>query len=202
MIGKRIDELRKEKRITKAEIVEKSKLSRGGLDNIINEKTSPTIDTLEKIAKTLDVSVGYFIGGESEDCIKYEKGYLILKKYWKLKDIKSEVHSHQDIYEYFYSLLLEKEKYLELQNFKLDNSSLWDVFFIELFNIYEVQELFIKGYYTKETDFDTPEYPKWLKYEYKISVKSLDDAIYKQLPRLIIINIRKGYEKYFSKQIM
>lgn len=60
MIGEKIKALIKEKGISKAEVLKKSKISRVGLDNIIKGKTSPTIQMLEKIAFALDKPLSYF----------------------------------------------------------------------------------------------------------------------------------------------
>lgn len=49
--------VRSEKNITLVELAKKSGLGKSTLNNIENEKTSPTLEQLEKIAKALDVKI-------------------------------------------------------------------------------------------------------------------------------------------------
>ncbi len=59
-IGLEIKELLKKKNITIVSLSEKTGLSTVGIGNILREKTSPTVETLEKIANALDVPMSYF----------------------------------------------------------------------------------------------------------------------------------------------
>lgn len=57
-IGQAIAAIAKEKKITKYRISKESNISQTTLSEIVNEKnTNPTIETLEKIAKGIGISV-------------------------------------------------------------------------------------------------------------------------------------------------
>lgn len=53
----KIKEIAKEKNMTIQEIIEKSRISKTHMYDIINERKSPTLRVAEKIAKTLDVNL-------------------------------------------------------------------------------------------------------------------------------------------------
>lgn len=59
-IGKRIESLRKEQKISIQDLAEKSGLSQQTYYNIVGNKTSINVDVLEKFAKALKVSVSSF----------------------------------------------------------------------------------------------------------------------------------------------
>jgi len=168
--------------------------------NYIDQKTVIDIETLKKIASFFEVSVSYFFNEQGADCERYKKGYSILRKY-RYITTKDVVH-YQQVFDYFRDLIIEREGFEDLLNYTLKGEKLWDKFYLELYNIYEVQELFIKSYFTEKTDGKLPEYKRWEKYESKIKVKSHEDALYPLLDPLKTISIRKGYEKYFSTHVM
>ena len=73
-IGKRLKELRKEVDLTLKRLAEETKLSVPLLSRIENGLVMPSIPTLQEIANTLKVDVGYFFKKEDE------KGYVIRRQ--------------------------------------------------------------------------------------------------------------------------
>lgn len=71
-IGSNIRSIRNKKKITIAELSEGTGLSKGFISNIENNNTSPSINTLETIAKFLDVPLTYFLM-EKEDRLQVTK---------------------------------------------------------------------------------------------------------------------------------
>ena len=67
MVGKNIKKFRTEKGLTQEEIAEKLTVTRQALSNWENEKTQPDIDTLQKIAQILEVSVEEIIYGSKRE---------------------------------------------------------------------------------------------------------------------------------------
>lgn len=61
-LGKNIKKYRKEKGITQEDLAKKCDLSKNGLWNYENGKREPNIDTLNKIARALDVTIHDLIG--------------------------------------------------------------------------------------------------------------------------------------------
>lgn len=59
-IGYKIKKIRKEKNMSISELAQKSDVSQGLISQIERNNVTPTIVSLWKIAKSLDVSVGYF----------------------------------------------------------------------------------------------------------------------------------------------
>ena len=55
-LGKNLKRIRTEKGITQGDIVRNLGVSRSFVSNIENGKTNPTLSTISKIAKALDVS--------------------------------------------------------------------------------------------------------------------------------------------------
>lgn len=62
MIGQRLKELRKSRRITQTELSERINISQSTLANFENEKRTLPIDILIKIAQYFDVSTDYILG--------------------------------------------------------------------------------------------------------------------------------------------
>ncbi|AYO18586.1 XRE family transcriptional regulator (plasmid) [Vibrio owensii] len=60
VVGKKIKEARKKKKLTIEDLASKSGLSVAHLSRLENGRKSPTITTLEKIALALDVPIVYF----------------------------------------------------------------------------------------------------------------------------------------------
>lgn len=61
MIAKNIREIRTKKDFSLRSLAEKAKISKSTLSDIENEKTNPTITTLNKIADALEVPLDYLI---------------------------------------------------------------------------------------------------------------------------------------------
>jgi transcriptional regulator with XRE-family HTH domain len=60
IVGQKIKEIRKKKSLTIQELSEKSGMSVGHISRLENGLKSPTISTLERLAKALDVPIVYF----------------------------------------------------------------------------------------------------------------------------------------------
>ncbi len=60
VVGKKIKEARKKKKLTIEDLASQSGLSVAHLSRLENGRKSPTITTLEKIALALDVPIVYF----------------------------------------------------------------------------------------------------------------------------------------------
>lgn len=65
-IGGTIRTIRKRKNITIPQLCESTGLSKGFISNVENNKTSPSIATLQSIAEALDVPLAYFLLKEEE----------------------------------------------------------------------------------------------------------------------------------------
>jgi len=66
-IGEKIKELRKKQGMSIAELAEKSELSSGLISQIERNIVTPSIVSLWKIARSLQVSVGYFFDEDNQD---------------------------------------------------------------------------------------------------------------------------------------
>lgn len=75
MVGKNIKSFREQKNITQTELAEKLNVTRQAVSNWENEKTEPDIDTLQKIASALDVSVEELIYGRKREVKMIKKVY-------------------------------------------------------------------------------------------------------------------------------
>lgn len=69
-LGKKIRELRKEKRYSIMNIRELTGLSKSTISEIENDKSSPTAETLQKIADALEVTVDVFFKEDDNDLDK------------------------------------------------------------------------------------------------------------------------------------
>ena len=56
-LGKNLKRIRTEKGITQGDIVRKLGVSRSFISNIENGKTNPTLSTISKLARALDVKI-------------------------------------------------------------------------------------------------------------------------------------------------
>ncbi|SET46519.1 Helix-turn-helix domain-containing protein [Natronincola peptidivorans] len=65
-IGERIRKMRKEKGYSIMDIKEQTGLSKSTISEVENDKSNPTADTLQKIAKALDVTVDTFFKEDEE----------------------------------------------------------------------------------------------------------------------------------------
>ena len=80
MIGKRIYELRREKKLTQSKLSELADISREQINRYENEKATPDFGTVVRIAKALEVSVNSLLHGPAaekeitEEDIRYALG--------------------------------------------------------------------------------------------------------------------------------
>ncbi len=74
LIGKKIKEIRKRKKISQEKLAEMTEMNHRSILRLENSQCTPTIETLEKIAKALNVKVIDFFATETiksrEDLIK------------------------------------------------------------------------------------------------------------------------------------
>ena len=75
MVGKNIKSFREQRKLTQSELAEKLNVTRQAVSNWENEKTEPDIDTLQKIASVLDVSVEELIYGRKREVKMIKKVY-------------------------------------------------------------------------------------------------------------------------------
>ena len=61
-VGTRIKGLRKEKKITLKELAEKTDISISFLSDIENQRSNPSLERLEEIAKALNTTIAYLMG--------------------------------------------------------------------------------------------------------------------------------------------
>lgn len=67
MVGKNIRSLREEKHLTQDDLAERLHVTRQAISNWETEKSQPDINTLQKIAQILEVSVEEIIYGEKRE---------------------------------------------------------------------------------------------------------------------------------------
>ncbi|RFB10572.1 helix-turn-helix domain-containing protein [Bacillus sp. HNG] len=102
MIGSRIKDLRKQKRLTITELAKRAGVSKSYLSYIERDvQKNPSLQFLTKISKPLDTSIEYLLGEEKTDTITNE----ILDKEWT----KLLMNAIDDG--------LSKEDFREIQNF-------------------------------------------------------------------------------------
>lgn len=63
-VGKNLQKIRKEKKMTQEELAEKLNVTRQAISNWETDKTQPDVNTLAQIAEALDISVEVLIYGE------------------------------------------------------------------------------------------------------------------------------------------
>ncbi|WP_173918687.1 helix-turn-helix domain-containing protein [Halobacillus sp. Marseille-Q1614] len=82
MIGKRIQEIRKNRQLSLSELAERAGVAKSYLSSIErNLQSNPSIQFLEKISKELHVSMNYLLHGESkQDTSSLDDDWLDLVK--------------------------------------------------------------------------------------------------------------------------
>ena len=77
MIGKNIKKIRLNNNLTLQKLAEESGLTRSLISQIENGKANPSINTLKKLARTLNVSIGSFFNEDDDHniVVKYEIEY-------------------------------------------------------------------------------------------------------------------------------
>lgn len=65
-VGKNVRKIRKEKGLSILDLKNLTGLSKSTISDLENDKSSPTIETLQKIAKALNVDIKEFFKNESE----------------------------------------------------------------------------------------------------------------------------------------
>lgn len=72
-LGERIRNIMTSKRLTIIELAEKTSLSKSGISKILQNQSSPSINTLEKISKVLNVPlISFFLNSEEQN---YKESY-------------------------------------------------------------------------------------------------------------------------------
>lgn len=75
LIGKKIKEIRKRKKISQETLAEMVSMNQRSILRLENSQTIPTLESLEKIAKALDVEVSDFLNNEHLE----DRAYLLGK---------------------------------------------------------------------------------------------------------------------------
>lgn len=73
MIGKRIEELRKGKGWTQAQLAEKADITRTQISRYEHDKQDPDFSTVVRLAKALEVSVNSILSGPEADKVVTEE---------------------------------------------------------------------------------------------------------------------------------
>ena len=73
MIGKRIEELRKMKKWTQAQLAEKSDISREQISRYEHDKQDPDFSTCIRLANALEVSINSLLSGPEADKVITEE---------------------------------------------------------------------------------------------------------------------------------
>ena len=79
MVGKNIKKFRERKELTQEQLAESLNVTRQAVSNWENEKTQPDIETLNKLALTLEVSVEEIIYGEQKQAAPVVRKETALK---------------------------------------------------------------------------------------------------------------------------
>ena len=88
-MGQRVREVRLQKKLTQSDVVG-NYMTRNMLSKIENGSAAPSVKTLEYLAHTLDVPVGYFIEGEEKDAMDIEQLREIDELAKRLPDIPAD----------------------------------------------------------------------------------------------------------------
>jgi transcriptional regulator with XRE-family HTH domain len=73
-VARQIRVLREQQNLSQQALAETSGMSRNTLSLLERGKTSPTLDTLQKLADALQVDIGAFFKGLSQPSVAYDKG--------------------------------------------------------------------------------------------------------------------------------
>jgi len=77
LLGGKIRELRKEKRMSLADLAEATGISVGYLSQVERDKSNPSVKTLHDISRALDVNITWFFAGESEPRVSRNTGPVV-----------------------------------------------------------------------------------------------------------------------------
>lgn len=133
-IGENIKKIRKESGLTQAEFSKKIGISRTYLSDLENNRKSPSVETLDKIAEKLDVSTDFLISGKIK--IEYFKKsldeFLVENRIAEKDDVfKLNLDTFiKFLEEYTYYFHTEAKTEDELKTAKRDDKILEDVFII------------------------------------------------------------------------
>jgi len=72
VLGERLKQLRREKRVTQEELAEKAKINRSYLSVLENGHSSPTVDVVERLAQGLGVSLWSLLAEVQEKHYSYD----------------------------------------------------------------------------------------------------------------------------------
>lgn len=84
-MGNRVKEIMQQKGITIQKLAEQSEVSRRTVQNVLNNETSCTVETLRKLAKALDVSVAELLLTPYEQIVRCD--YVVQSKPQKRSEI-------------------------------------------------------------------------------------------------------------------
>ena len=119
-IGLRIKELRNQLGLTQAEFAKKANISRTYLSDIENNRYNPSIDTLENIAKHLEVPLSEFFN-ENATGFSDKEFLLVPEEFTNAEEARAYVDKHQIFgSEGFDPDRLDDEEILEFANALLE----------------------------------------------------------------------------------
>lgn len=93
MIGEKVKNLRKESRITQAELASSLNLTPGAVSQIENDIITPSLNTLIQLAALFNRPIDYFIGGGSGE--GHDRGYIVSRKQLRLSTPSRNMTLHR-----------------------------------------------------------------------------------------------------------
>lgn len=170
-LGERIRKMRKEQKMTLVDLAG-GEITKGMLSLIENEKSKPSMETLEYIAKRLNVSIGYLTQEGDEE--------------WTREMAENEI---------FYDTYAFPEKFVEeniLPNMEKISSSQLGM------NLYHIVRVYYR--YTGQHDLADQITDKIVSFYEQMGLKNLavKDQLNDALSMLYSRDYKKGYEKFLS----
>ena len=98
-IIERIEQLCEKKHISRYRLAKKSGISQSSISTLLNRKSYPTIQTLEKLCKGFDITLAQFFAKDEIPDLTEEQKKLL--KYWDAMDN----HSHKLVFAYMQGIV-------------------------------------------------------------------------------------------------
>ncbi|HGU6173175.1 TPA: helix-turn-helix domain-containing protein [Escherichia coli] len=92
MLNERLKKIRKERGLSLRALAEKSGISKSTLNDIETGKSNPSVETLTKIAKALNIEISYFFSDENDTMnnqdLDFSNSNNTKEKFTKVTDVK------------------------------------------------------------------------------------------------------------------
>ena len=88
LIVEKIEKIRKEKKLSRYRLSQRSELPQSSISNLLNRKNTPSFHTLEKICNGLDITLAQFFSSDNRRPDLTEEQTRILDMWDKLKAIE------------------------------------------------------------------------------------------------------------------